>query len=70
MNMTNTDIEEDFDVVIKVLETHKAKLLAMDSGDVLCGIGIMQQIRAEQCAELSQAIKLWKEYKSANTIHR
>jgi hypothetical protein len=53
--------EEDYDVVIDVLQKHHDKLWDMTKGER--DWGIMDHIRMEQMSELKRAIKLWKEHK-------
>ena len=53
--------EQDYDVVIDVLEKHIKKLSDMDKGTT--ELNIMMQIRWEQIDKLKRAIDVWKKYK-------
>jgi hypothetical protein len=56
--------EEDYDVVIDVLEKHKYKLWKMTKSNIDNDMmNIMDDIRLKQIDELHQAIILWKERK-------
>ena len=54
--------EQEYDVVIDVLQKHMQKLSDMDRGDIML-TGIMTQIRFKQIHELNTAINVWKKYK-------
>lgn len=64
--------EDDFDVVVYALQNFYDYLAAADRDqtEVMCGMTLMQQLRAEQRIELQEAIKVWKKYKHENTIYR
>lgn len=53
-------IDENFSVVVRALEIHRDKLVEMNrrnaASEIMCGIGIMDQIRHEQIEELNEAI--------------
>ena len=57
-------MEEDYDVVVDVLQKHRDKLWKMNqtNANVELGFGIMDQIRFEQMDQLDKAIKMWKEH--------
>jgi len=55
--------EEEYDVVIDVLQKHYDKLSLMNHRNMtseFIGIGIMDDIRFQQMSRLEQAIKMWK----------
>ena len=55
--------DEDYDVVIDVLQKHRAVLWKMTNLNMSCeygGMGIMDQIRLEQIDQLDKAIIMWK----------
>jgi hypothetical protein len=55
-------MEEDFDVVVDVLQKHHDKLWKMTQQNINCDMfNIMDQIRFEQMSQLKQAIDLWKQ---------
>ncbi len=56
--------EQEYDVVIDVLEKHIKVLSNMDRGE--SSIGIMTQIRWEQIGQMTEAIRIWKKYKDEN----
>lgn len=56
------DDDEDFDIVLSVLQERYDKLVEMDKNTNV--FGIMQQIRMKQCYELEQAMRLWKVHKA------
>jgi len=61
-------MEEDYDVVIDVLQKHRKILWEMTQQNMrseFLGIGIMDQIRLDQIDEIDEAIKVWKEHKNA-----
>lgn len=56
--------ENDYDVVIDVLTKHRDKLQQMVDQNLrseFIGMGIMDDIRLEQIAQIDQCLKLWKE---------
>lgn len=56
--------ENDYDVVIDVLTKHRDKLQQMVDQNLrseFIGMGIMDDIRLEQIAQINQCLKLWKE---------
>jgi hypothetical protein len=56
--------EQDYDVVIDVLEKHKDKLWKMTQSNMDNDMmNIMDDIRLEQISQLEKAITLWKETK-------
>ena len=58
--------EEDYDVVVDVLQKHRDKLWEMTQQNMrseFLGIGIMDQIRLDQIDQIDEAIKVWKEHK-------
>jgi len=54
-------VEQEYDVVIDVLQKHHDKLWDLSKNKDEWGI--MDHIRLEQMQQLKQAIKLWKENK-------
>ena len=59
--------EAEYDVVLDVLEKHRDKLWQMTKSNIDCaylGMGLMDQIRLEQIAELDEAIRWWKDRKA------
>lgn len=63
--LDNDEDDDDFDVVVHALQGFCDYLAAadVDSTEVMCGMTLMQQLRAEQCLELQEAIKVWKKHK-------
>lgn len=62
--MTTDVDEEDFDVVIHALTTHRDKLWKMTQQNINCGMfNITDQIRYEQIDKLDKAIVVWNELK-------
>jgi hypothetical protein len=56
-------MEEDFDVVVDVLQKHHDALWKMTQQNINCDMfNIMDQIRFEQMSQLKQAIELWKQH--------
>jgi len=56
--------EEDYDVVVDVLQKHREKLWKMTQQNMnseYIGMNIMDQIRLEQIDQLDKAIIMWKE---------
>ena len=54
--------DDDYDVVIDVLQKHKDKLWKMTQSNMNHDMfNIMDDIRLEQISQLEQAITLWKE---------
>ena len=56
--------ENDYDVVVDVLTKHRDKLQQMVDQNLrseFIGMGIMDDIRLEQIAQINQCLKLWKE---------
>jgi len=59
-------MEEDFDVVIEVLQKHRDKLWEMTKRNLASdyiSLNIMDDIRLKQMDELEEAIDVWKRYK-------
>jgi len=55
-------MNEEYDVVIDVLEKHKDKLWKMTQSNMNTDMmNIMDDIRLEQISQLQKAITLWKE---------
>ena len=53
--------EQDYDVVIDVLEKHKDKLWKMTKSNMDNDMmNIMDDIRLQQISQLEQAMELWK----------
>jgi len=58
--------EEEYDVVLDVLQKHHDKLWEMTKRNMeseFLGMGIMDDIRLQQIAEIKEAIRWWKERK-------
>lgn len=57
------DGEDEYDVVIATLQEKYDRLAEMNerNANAEFGFGIMDDIRADQMAELQAAIKMWKE---------
>ena len=56
--------EEEYDVVLDVLQKHHDKLWEMTRRNMqseYIGMNIMDDIRLEQMDQLKQAMKLWRE---------
>lgn len=56
--------EEEYDVVLDVLQKHHDKLWEMTKRNMqseFIGMNIMDDIRLEQMDQLKQAMKLWRE---------
>jgi len=56
--------EEDYDVVVDVLQKHRDKLWKMTQQNMnseYIGMNIMDQMRLEQIDQLDKAIIMWKE---------
>jgi hypothetical protein len=54
--------DEDYDVVIDVLQKHRSVLWKMTNLNMASdpgGLGIMDQIRLEQIDQLDKAINMW-----------
>lgn len=59
--------EEEYDVVLDVLQKHHDKLWEMTKRNMeseFIRMGIMDSIRLQQMAEIKEAIRLWKERKA------
>ena len=58
--------EKEYDVVLDVLQKHHDKLWKMTKQNMeseFLGMGIMDDIRLQQMAEIKEAIRWWKERK-------
>jgi len=58
--------EKEYDVVLDVLQKHHDKLWEMTKRNMeseFLGMGIMDDIRLQQMAEIKEAIRWWKERK-------
>jgi len=58
--------EKEYDVVLDVLQKHHDKLWEMTKRNMeseFLGMGIMDDIRLQQIAEIKEAIRWWKERK-------
>ena len=58
--------EDEYDVVLDVLQEHRDKLWEMTKSNIDCefpGFNIMDQIRLKHIDELDDAIHWWKERK-------
>jgi len=58
-------MEEQYDVVVDVLQKHHDKLWEMNHRNMNSeyGMSLMDDIRFEQMEQLQQAIDMWKERK-------
>lgn len=56
--------DEEFSVVVHALSTYRDKLVEMNrrnaASEIMCGMGIMDQIRHEQIEELNEAIDWYR----------
>jgi hypothetical protein len=55
-------MEQEYDVVMDVLQKHYDKLMKMTQQNMsseFMSMGIMDDIRLKQCDELKEAMKLW-----------
>lgn len=62
-------MNDDYDVVIDVLQKHHDKLMAMVNQNLrseFIGLNIMDDIRLEQCEQLKLAISMWKSQKTTS----
>ena len=62
---------ETYDVVIDALQTEHDELMSMTMRNMnseILGLGIMNDIRLEQCEQLKEAIEVWKAHKRGDTI--
>lgn len=60
-------MDEDYDVVLDVLQKHHDKLWEMTRRNMqseFIGMNIMDDIRLEQMDQLKEAMKLWKNRKT------
>ena len=56
-------MNKEYDVVLDALQTKHDTLMAMTMKNMSCefiGLGIMDDIRLEQCEQLTKAIRMWK----------
>jgi hypothetical protein len=56
---------KEYDVVLDALQTKHDALMAMTMQNMrseFMGLGIMDDIRLEQCDQLKQAMRIWQEY--------
>ena len=59
---------QEYDVVLDVLQKHYDKLQELTARNMrseFMGMGIMDDIRIEQCEELKTAMQLWREFKAS-----
>ena len=64
-------MSETYDVVLTALQTKHDALMAMTMRNMrseILGLGIMDDIRLEQCEQLKEAIEVWKAHKRGDTI--
>ena len=55
-------MNEDYDVVLETLQTKHNALMAITMKNMsseFIGMGIMDDIRLEQCEQLKKAIRMW-----------
>lgn len=63
--------DSTYDVVLDTLQKHHDKLMELTSRNMrseFMGMGIMDDIRLEQCEYLREAIEVWKAHKRGDTI--
>lgn len=63
--------DETYDVVLDTLQKHHDKLMELTMRNMrseFLGMGIMDDIRLEQCEQLKEAIEVWKAHKRGDTI--
>jgi len=63
--------DETYDVVLDTLQKHYDKLMQITMTNIqseFLGMGIMDDIRLEQCEQLKEAIEVWKAHKRGDTI--
>jgi len=60
-------MSDTYDVVLNTLQTEHDELMAMTMRNNF-GLGIMDDIRLEQCEQLKEAIEVWKAHKRGDTI--
>jgi hypothetical protein len=61
----------NYDVVVDTLQKHHDRLMQMTMSNMnseFVGMGIMDDIRLEQCEQLKEAIKVWKIHKYGETV--
>ena len=59
---------QEYDVVLDVLQKHYDKLQELTARNMrseFMGMGIMDDIRIEQCEKLKTAMQLWREFKAS-----
>ena len=62
---------ETYDVVLTALQTKHDELMSMNMRNMyseIIVIGIMDDIRLEQCEQLKEAIEVWEAHKRGDTI--
>lgn len=63
--------DSSYDVVLDTLQKHHDKLMELTMRNMqseFLGMGIMDDIRLEQCEQLKEAIEVWKAHKRGDTI--
>ena len=63
-------MDEDYDVVLDVLQKHHDKLWEMTRRNMqseFIGMNIMDDIRLEQMDQLKEAMKLWRDHVNRTT---
>lgn len=63
--------DSSYDVVLDTLQKHHDKLMELTMRNMrseFLGLGIMDDIRIEQCGQLKEAIEVWKAHKRGDTI--
>jgi hypothetical protein len=63
--------DSNYDVVLDTLQKHHDKLMQITMTNMqseFLGIGIMDDIRLEQCEQIKEAIEVWKAHKRGDTI--
>jgi hypothetical protein len=62
MGLIMDEVNEDYDVVVDVLQKHRAILWKMTQQNMNAdSFNVMDQIRLEQIDQLDKAIIMWKE---------
>jgi hypothetical protein len=63
--------DSTYDVVLDVLQKHHDKLMGITMQNMqsdFLGMGIMDDIRLEQCEQIKEAMEVWKAHKLGDTI--
>lgn len=63
--------DSSYDVVLDALQKHYDKLMELTLRNMrseFLGMGIMDDIRLEQCEQLKEAMEVWKAHKRGDTV--